>query len=102
LLKALLRPPAPPNSRTVAWTSAPRRSPRAPSPPTSNASAIAAPANPLPHRPRRRPPEATRTSADLLLGFGALTWPHLLARAMLAEQLYRATSLLAGHPYHRD
>jgi len=45
---------------------------------------------------------ATRGSADLLLAFGAATWPHLLARAMLAEQLWRATSILAGHPYHRD
>ena len=47
-------------------------------------------------------PAAVRESATLLLGFGAATWPHLLVRAMLAEQLYRATSLLAGHPYHRD
>ncbi|MGI4880137.1 MAG: 23S rRNA (pseudouridine(1915)-N(3))-methyltransferase RlmH [Janthinobacterium lividum] len=46
--------------------------------------------------------EATRAAATLLLGFGPATWPHLLVRAMLAEQLYRATSLLAGHPYHRD
>jgi len=38
----------------------------------------------------------------LLLGFGAMTWPHLMARAMLAEQLWRATSILAGHPYHRS
>ena len=45
--------------------------------------------------------EAERTSADLLLAFGAATWPHLLARAMLLEQLFRATSILAGHPYHR-
>ena len=43
-----------------------------------------------------------RSSADLLLGFGAMTWPHMLARAMLAEQLWRATSILAGHPYHRS
>ncbi len=35
------------------------------------------------------------------LAFGRATWPHLLVRAMLAEQLYRAASLLAGHPYHR-
>lgn len=46
--------------------------------------------------------EAGRAEADLLYGFGAATWPHLLARAMLAEQLWRATSILAGHPYHRE
>ena len=46
--------------------------------------------------------EAERTKADLLLSFGAATWPHLLVRAMLAEQLFRATSILAGHPYHRE
>lgn len=40
--------------------------------------------------------------ADLLIAFGAMTWPHLMARAMLAEQLWRATSILAGHPYHRE
>jgi len=45
--------------------------------------------------------DATRDEADLLLAFGAATWPHLLARAMLMEQLFRATSILAGHPYHR-
>ena len=43
-----------------------------------------------------------RQSADLLLSFGAATWPHLLVRAMLAEQLFRATSILANHPYHRE
>jgi 23S rRNA (pseudouridine1915-N3)-methyltransferase len=43
-----------------------------------------------------------RQRADLLLGFGKATWPHLLARAMLAEQLFRATSILANHPYHRE
>lgn len=43
-----------------------------------------------------------RGQADLLLSFGRLTWPHLLARAMLAEQLYRATTIIAGHPYHRE
>lgn len=46
--------------------------------------------------------ELQRASADLLLSFGPSTWPHLLARAMLAEQLFRATSILANHPYHRD
>ncbi|HEY0130979.1 MAG TPA: 23S rRNA (pseudouridine(1915)-N(3))-methyltransferase RlmH [Allosphingosinicella sp.] len=43
-----------------------------------------------------------RSSADLLLSFGRATWPHLLARAMLAEQLWRATSIRANHPYHRE
>ena len=43
-----------------------------------------------------------RGEADLLLAFGRATWPHLLARAMLMEQLFRATSILAGHPYHRS
>ena len=42
-----------------------------------------------------------RRGADLLLAFGKATWPHLLVRVMLVEQLFRATSLLAGHPYHR-
>lgn len=46
--------------------------------------------------------DKARVEADLLLGFGAMTWPHMLARAMLAEQLWRATSILAGHPYHRS
>lgn len=45
---------------------------------------------------------AARDKADLLLAFGAMTWPHLLARALLLEQLWRATSILAGHPYHRS
>jgi 23S rRNA (pseudouridine1915-N3)-methyltransferase len=46
--------------------------------------------------------DAARGEADLLLNFGVMTWPHLMARAMLAEQLWRATSILAGHPYHRE
>lgn len=46
--------------------------------------------------------EQQRRDADLLLSFGAATWPHLLIRAMLAEQLFRATSILANHPYHRE
>lgn len=44
----------------------------------------------------------TRAMADLTISLGRLTWPHLLVRALLAEQLYRATAILSGHPYHRD
>lgn len=43
-----------------------------------------------------------RQSADRLIAFGRATWPHMLVRAMLVEQLYRATSIIAGHPYHRE
>ena len=39
--------------------------------------------------------------ADLLMSFGSAIWPHMLFRAMLAEQLYRASAILSGHPYHR-
>jgi 23S rRNA (pseudouridine1915-N3)-methyltransferase len=46
--------------------------------------------------------DKARSEADLLLSFGPATWPHMLARAMLAEQLFRATAILAGHPYHRE
>lgn len=46
--------------------------------------------------------DAERAGADLLLAFGKATWPHLLARVLLAEQLFRATSILANHPYHRE
>jgi 23S rRNA (pseudouridine1915-N3)-methyltransferase len=42
-----------------------------------------------------------REKADLALSFGALTWPHQLVRVMLLEQLYRAATILSGHPYHR-
>lgn len=46
--------------------------------------------------------EALRKTAHLVLSFGRVSWPHLLARALLAEQLYRAHTLIAGHPYHRE
>ncbi len=46
--------------------------------------------------------DSERTEADMLLSFGPATWPHLLVRAMVAEQLFRATSILANHPYHRE
>lgn len=42
-----------------------------------------------------------RKRADLVLAFGAMTWPHQIVRILAAEQLYRATTILAGHPYHR-
>lgn len=46
--------------------------------------------------------ETVRARAHLTLSFGRMTWPHLLVRGMLAEQLYRVQQILAGHPYHRD
>lgn len=45
--------------------------------------------------------ETVRKRARLLLSLGAMTWPHMLVRGLLAEQLYRAERILAGHPYHR-
>ena len=44
---------------------------------------------------------ALRAEADFALSFGRMVWPHMLARVMLAEQLYRAATILAGSPYHR-
>ncbi|TIR45038.1 MAG: 23S rRNA (pseudouridine(1915)-N(3))-methyltransferase RlmH, partial [Mesorhizobium sp.] len=46
--------------------------------------------------------KSLREEADLVLSFGALTWPHQLVRVMLGEQLYRIATILAGHPYHRS
>lgn len=46
--------------------------------------------------------DAVRSRANMVLSLGKMTWPHLLARAMLAEQLWRTVSILTGHPYHRD
>ncbi|SLN13329.1 23S rRNA (pseudouridine(1915)-N(3))-methyltransferase RlmH [Oceanibacterium hippocampi] len=45
--------------------------------------------------------EALRDRADSLLSLGPPTWPHLLVRVLLAEQIYRASSILSGHPYHK-
>ncbi|BAR98875.1 23S rRNA (pseudouridine(1915)-N(3))-methyltransferase RlmH [Blastochloris viridis] len=45
--------------------------------------------------------EALRARAELVVSFGALTWPHQLVRVLLAEQVYRAMTILSGHPYHR-
>ncbi|KAA8605840.1 50S rRNA methyltransferase [Salipiger aestuarii] len=44
---------------------------------------------------------ALRADADMAISFGQMVWPHMLVRAMLCEQLYRAASILAGGPYHR-
>lgn len=43
-----------------------------------------------------------RDAANLTLSLGSMTWPHMLVRAMLAEQIFRAQSILSGHPYHRE
>lgn len=45
--------------------------------------------------------DALVKQADFVLSLGAMTWPHLLVRVMLCEQIYRAATILAGHPYHR-
>jgi len=46
--------------------------------------------------------ESIRKQARLTMSFGAQTWPHMLVRGLLAEQLYRAQCILGGHPYHRE
>jgi len=45
--------------------------------------------------------DAVRRKADQVLSFGIATWPHMLVRALVAEQIYRAITILSGHPYHR-
>ena len=45
--------------------------------------------------------DLARARPTLIVSFGALTWPHQMVRVMLAEQLYRAVTILSGHPYHR-
>lgn len=45
--------------------------------------------------------DTIRQHADYLLSFGVQTWPHMMVRAMLMEQIYRARQIIAGHPYHR-
>lgn len=47
-------------------------------------------------------PAAIKKRANFLLSFGVQTWPHMMARIMLIEQIYRARQILDGHPYHRD
>jgi 23S rRNA (pseudouridine1915-N3)-methyltransferase len=46
-------------------------------------------------------PEEAKAAATMTIAFGPQTWPHMLVRVMLAEQLYRAVTILTGHPYHR-
>lgn len=46
--------------------------------------------------------EGLRKRAERRIAFGSMTWPHLLVRVLLLEQLYRAQAILSGHPYHRD
>lgn len=46
--------------------------------------------------------EDVRKKAHLVWSFGRITWPHMLVRGLLAEQLYRAHSIITNHPYHRD
>jgi 23S rRNA (pseudouridine1915-N3)-methyltransferase len=47
-------------------------------------------------------PQSVRDRANFILSFGKQTWPHMLARVMLTEQIYRAQQIIAGHPYHRE
>ena len=96
-------PPPADNSVTILLDEKGERSARSTLAETPRALARRRPARgALPDRRRRRLRDEDRAAADLLLAFGKATWPHLLARAMLAEQLWRATSILANHPYHRE
>lgn len=45
---------------------------------------------------------SVRQAATLVLSLGEMTWPHMLVRGLLAEQIYRANAILSGHPYHRE
>lgn len=46
--------------------------------------------------------DAIRSKANMLMSFGQQTWPHMMVRVMLLEQIYRAQQIIAGHPYHRE
>ncbi len=46
--------------------------------------------------------DTIRAKANLSISFGAMTWPHMLVRVMLMEQIYRCQQILTGHPYHRE
>ncbi len=46
--------------------------------------------------------DSVRAKANTIISFGTLTWPHMLVRVMLAEQIYRAMTILSNHPYHRE
>ena len=46
--------------------------------------------------------EEVRNKADIMISFGQQTWPHIMVRVMLLEQIYRAQQILSGHPYHRE
>ena len=46
--------------------------------------------------------ETVLSGAQMIIAFGRQTWPHLIARGLLIEQIYRAQTIISGHPYHRD
>ena len=96
-------PPCPPVPPSWRWTSAAATSTSDELARQLGALARRGPARGgLPDRRRRTgSTERALAAAELRLAFGRQTWPHRLVRVMLAEQLYRATTILAGHPYHR-